>query len=227
MVILIFKSKTIIMSETEMQKIIDDLNSGELKKIVHSQELTKNVIFANVWDEKPHDESKLVDGYEYRSFYLIKKSTGEFIGLIYLMKDDLHWYLNKENRGKGYMTRVLGETVIPHLLNFRNRIKISIDFESCEFAKKSENLAIRCGFRKDKDGSYYFSKWFSNAFKLKITPSEELSNDRYYALDREVNVLLNRLKFMKSEMDMKKLDPGLTLKLNKAVKSIIELRSFL
>lgn len=215
------------MRETEMQKLIDDLNSGELKKIVHSQELTKNVIFANVWDEKPHDESKLVDGYEYRSFYLIKKSTGDFIGLIYLMENDLHWYLNMESRGNGCMTQVLKNTVIPHLLNYRNRIKISIDFESCEFAKKSENLAIRCGFRKDKDGSYYFSKRFSNASITKFIPAEELSNDRYFELNREVNVILNRLKFMKSEMDMKKLDPGLTLKLNKAVKSIIELKSFL
>lgn len=215
------------MRETEMQKLIDDLNSGELKKIVHSQELNKNVIFANVWDEKPHDESKLVDGYEYRSFYLIKKSTGEFIGLIYLMKDDLHWYLNKENRGNGCMTHVLKNTVIPHLLNYRKKIKISIDFESCEFAKKSEKLAIRCGFRKDKDGSYYFSKRFSSAFSRTFTASDELSEDDYERLQKEVNVLLNRFKFMKSEIDMKKLDPGLTLKLNKAVKSIIELRSFL
>lgn len=125
------------------------------------------------------------------------------------------------------MLNCLKGIIIPNLLTFRPKIKITIDFDKCVFAEKSKNLALNCGFRKHKDGYYYFSTRFSNAEITDYSQKELLSNERKDELSKETTELINRFKFMKSELEMKKNESTLNKKLDIAIRSITKYRSLL
>jgi len=57
---------------------------------------------------------------------------------------DIGWFLDKESRGKGYITES-AKTIISYLFNDQNALKVSA--RTSEDNEKSANIALRCGMK--------------------------------------------------------------------------------
>lgn len=101
----------------------------------------------------------------YRNF-LIKNGAGKYVGIVHDMGDnDLHWYITKVNRKKGYLTNALKNTILPFLAKERNYQKISISkFETGAYYNDCKNIALNLGFKyngKDEGGFEIFKKFLN------------------------------------------------------------------
>ena len=56
----------------------------------------------------------------------IKNKENQYVGIVLVMCNDLHWHLKKEHRGKGYLSVALNEIILPHLLTEREEQYITI-----------------------------------------------------------------------------------------------------
>ncbi|HTE27057.1 hypothetical protein [Flavitalea sp.] len=85
-------------------------------------------------------------------FYLIKNNGGTYVAAIYEMMEDLHWAVLPEHRRQGCLIKPLQESIIPHLLQDREIMTISINPEiGIEEAAASEKIATKIGFKKFKE----------------------------------------------------------------------------
>lgn len=211
------------MTDKELQKLIDYLNSDQNTKIIHKRSLTNNVEIANIWEEKPHDNSKFYGGKGFNTYYLIKNKDNKYGGVIYDMGDNLHWYLSEEWRGQGIMTKVLKNVVLPHQLSIKPKVEITIN-SSAEFEQKSINVAIQSGLKK-RDGKYRISRRFKNYVISYFFPTEKMKDERSHEIYHEIGILLKRIEFLESEAEMYKFDSEVKRSFNLSRKNLVKLKN--
>lgn len=77
-------------------------------------------------------------------FFFIKNELNQYVGAVFDMYSDLHWYIVPQSRKQGHLTKALKESILPYLFNEeRDRQRITI--EKAAIGKKnylnSKNVA--------------------------------------------------------------------------------------
>lgn len=141
------------MTDKSLNKLLDTLNKGLRKEHVFIRKLNETVDFVKVFNDNP----KMNDRISYYdiipdTFYCIKEND-QYVGIVYDMNSDLHWYMKKEHRGNGHLTKALKETILPFI--FRNRDEQRITISRYEIGeenfKASEKVALNSGFKFQKE----------------------------------------------------------------------------
>lgn len=192
------------MTNDDLKSFINDLNSNR-KKLMHLRPISKNVEFAKVWFPTP----KITDRFLYDNgpdkFYFIKNDDGKFIGVVYDMEYDLHWYISYRYRKKGLLVSALHQSILPHL--FRSKKQITITIDKSKIADKhlraSEKVAILVGFKKINDTEYLLLR---KNYKHKSSISEideQISHERMRDLQNQINYVARTLWTIQTEIEMK------------------------
>lgn len=192
------------MTSESLQLLLDRLNQNETSSfLMFSKSLSSSVDFAKIWIEKPKvtDNVSSYDGPDY--FYLIKNDQNIFVAVVFDMRRDLHWYVHSGYRGKGYLTKAMRATIIPHLFLSRSeqRITIKEDEIGLDNFKASEKVAYSLGFLKKEEGEYLLNA--NNISEQCILQKDRaLSENRINELKKYINFLSRSLWTVQTEIEM-------------------------
>lgn len=123
------------MTNEHIEKLIDALNKGLLKKYIFRVGLSPRVEYARVWTEDPQGKVSNEGSYE---FYFLKSETGKFFGAVLDMYNDLHVFLKKSFRGKGHLAMAMQNVILPHLHQKDGRTKQRVTFTDPEIGHYCE-----------------------------------------------------------------------------------------
>ncbi|PKL80298.1 MAG: hypothetical protein CVV25_04665 [Ignavibacteriae bacterium HGW-Ignavibacteriae-4] len=181
------------MTNIILKEYIDVLNSNEIVDSIYRRQISSNVEIAKDWRKKFSITDKIiVDKFSYKYFF-IKDENGRYIGIVMDMGFDLYWYVLKEFRNKGYMSKALKESIIPYFFNKENRSSLTISIDRIhlkkECYKSSKNMALNLGFKLIKGNRKYFELMKSdfNFDNNKLSEQNSMvSNKRLNELREEV-----------------------------------------
>jgi len=210
------------MNEREICKYIDRLNKGNYKESVFTRSISKNVELAKVWGAEPKRTDTVVGLFHSNRFFFIKNEMNEYVGAIYDMGYDLHWYVVPKNRKKGYLSKALEEVILPYIFDERDVQEITIVKGSIgrKNYESSLRVAKKLGFKES------LSK--SNTFELKrddldwervniFESYNPISEDRMQELKKRAFFAFKTLYKISDEMEMAYVD---NFELDELVKQI-------
>lgn len=192
------------MTEQGLHELLKNLNSNNNIYLIHSMPLTKNVVFAKVWLDRPSLSSRPSNKNGPDNFYFIKDEINTFIAVVFDMVYDLHWYVIPEKRKRGYLIRNMKETILPHIFSTRKEQHITIDKDKIGINNfvNSEKVASSLGFKKISDSEYLLS----NKDYPKLTSEnrhEGASYDEMDTLRTKVFYASQILWTVQTELEMK------------------------
>jgi RimJ/RimL family protein N-acetyltransferase len=192
------------MTNEFLESLLINLNTDndDSPEVLFQCRITDNVVFAKLWLKKPHHTDEIGHQSGAYNIYLIKNSEDNYVGVVLEMdKQDLHWFILESERGKGYLTSAMNNTILTHLSQSRSYQRISIDKNS-PFFKASENVALKLGFIKKDENSYEID--CTRYRKPLITNNSYLSLERekIESINKHINFLKNSLFFITSELEM-------------------------
>lgn len=136
------------MTDKSLDKLINTLNRGQRKEHVFIRKLTDTVDLVKVFKDNPF----IYDSINFNdlipdTFYCIKNNN-QYVGIVYDMCSDLHWFVKKEHRGNGYLTNALKQIILPFILQERDeqRITISLYGIGRQNFEASKKVAVNVGF---------------------------------------------------------------------------------
>lgn len=134
------------MTDQVIAQIVKAMNRPDKTIFIAEQPIATNVHYGLVWDDlnykRPGDISP-------KQFYFIGNGKGKYIGAVYDMIGDLHWYIEPRSRKKGYLGKALKEAILPHLSRSRRKQRITIekDMIGALNFEASLRVAKKSGFR--------------------------------------------------------------------------------
>lgn len=138
------------MKEVSIKLLIDELNSKSFEGVIYKHQLSNNVDFAQFWGAESPDLNP-------SNCFLIKHNE-IYVGAVIYMVNDLHWYVNNEYRGNGYLTIAAKNTILPYLFEDlekkEHRISINKDEIGDNNFVKSRSVALSIGFSQLNDVEY-------------------------------------------------------------------------
>jgi len=142
------------MTNDTIEKIIDALNYKQSNELIFMSDISNNVVLAKVWIHEPKGNIGNEGSY---TFYFIKDDNGIYIGAVLDMSSDLHIFIKKEYRKKGYLSRAMNQIILPHLFhNGRKHQKITYrDPFIGDYVKRNWGFEIIDSHTASKDLSYY------------------------------------------------------------------------
>ena len=179
------------MTASQLQLFVNKLNKGTYHKTIFKHQISKEVDFAKVWQSQNTIEVQPFN------FFFFKNDT-EYVGAVLLMCNDLHWFVTPKQRGKGYLTNALRNTILPYIFDEFGKSEQRITITESEIGKEnykhSSKVALNVGFKKLDDIN----------FVLKDTDVTTLYDgvDRVYsglnsveitAMKKELNTIAKRL----------------------------------
>ena len=198
------------MSEKQLNKILNDLNKNiaKIKKLMFIRPLSENIDYAIFWNEEARIQLKKSSCFIPNKCYLIKDDEKNYVGIVLDMSHDLHWYIKKEHRENGFLTKSLKGVILPHLLDIREEQQITISKRVIgeKIFAASEKVAISCGFnlfKVENDKHYYSLK----REELKEHPIIEgnntlMSEERMLELKRTFSFMAHKLKMIEAEIEL-------------------------
>lgn len=198
------------MSEKELNKILSSLNRNitKTKELMFLRPLSETVDYTKFWDKSPKTQLKKHSCDIPYKCYLIKDTEKNYVGIVLDMSHDLHWYIKKEHRGNGYLTKSLKEIILPHLLDIREeqQITISKDTIGLKMFSASEKVALSNGFKLtnvENDKHFYCLK----REELIVHPIIEgkntiMSEERMKELKRTFSFMAHKLKMIEAEIEL-------------------------
>lgn len=213
------------MTDKKLKEFIIKLNQNKADEDIFLQSLTDTVDYAIVWDYSTNQftkEKKLNTPYQ---FYFIKNETSSYVGTVYVMSADLHWFVLPKYRGKGFLTNSLKDTILPHLFqDNRDEQRITIDqgFIGDKNYKASLKVANSVGFIQtnvsEKVIEMKISKnHFRDAVKIKGKVTK-MSEERINIITERATQISRMLWKIETELEIKM---GLTNDIAE-IKEIIE-----
>lgn len=200
------------MKDETIHKIINQLNRGKFKGQIYTRKLDDTVEYARLWLEKvnPNDATcKYIDNLRPYRFYFIKTQDGLYAGAVLDMNSDLHWYIMPKQRGRGLLSQVLMNHILPHLFLSRDEQRITIDkgFLGTNGFMASEKIATRMGFVK------YGEKCEKHMYVLKEDAymrddyydgqNEKFTEERVNTLRQQMGYATYCLLVVQAELEMK------------------------
>jgi hypothetical protein len=203
-------------SEKELNRILNGLNKNiaKTKKLMFIRPLSESVDYAKFWDEEPQTQLKKYSCSIPNKCYLIKDGNKNYVGIVLDMSHDLHWYIKKEYRGKGYLSKTLKEIILPHLLDIREEQQITISKNTVgkKIFTASEKVALSNGFKLIKvenDKHFYCLKREELIEHPIIEGSNTLmSEERMIELKRTFSFMAHKLKMIEAEIELHTDDLG-------------------
>ncbi len=197
-------------SEKQLNKILNGLNKNiaKIKKLMFIRPLSESVDYTKFWDEEPLTQLKKYSCYLPYKCYLIKDAKKNYIGIVLDMSHDLHWYVKKEHRGKGYLTKSLKEIILPHLLDIREeqQITISKDEIGVQIFKASEKVALSNGFKliKVENDKHFYCLKREELIEHPIIEGNNtlMSEVRMLELKRTFSFMAHKLKMIEAEIEL-------------------------
>ena len=196
------------MTENHLLKIIENFNTQKFSEneVVFVKKLSESVDFALIWDELPNDNNE-ISNWTPDEYFLIKNGK-QFVGVVYDMTSDLHWYLKEEFRKKGLLSKNLNEIIIPYLFRNRNKQRITIDKTQIgeENYNNSLNVAQRAGFIKKNEKEFILenNESFFNKF-LEISNNEippKMDIERMYEIRKKLFYVSKYILLIQNELEM-------------------------
>lgn len=209
------------MSNKSIGAIIKKLNSKNYENIF-LQRLSENVEYGIVWHKVRQCSPHIGKYYsETRDrFYFFKNEYDTYVGAVLIMdaQDDLHAYVKKEYRRQGYLTNAMQEVILPHLLQNKEkqRITIDIDWLGEKNFWASKKSALKNGFKQETEKEYY-------CYKKDITFKPSFKVDTSKMTEERVHQLCNKME--KIAIEIRKIEDEFELTLGKA-DMLKELRVF-
>lgn len=99
--------------------LIESLNNGSASDYIFLSDLHPNVKSAKVWMNLPGLENSFDKG-KPSNFYFIRNDENKYIGAVYDMGWDLHWYIKPEHRNRKHLKNALMEVILPNILELRD-----------------------------------------------------------------------------------------------------------
>jgi len=203
------------MSEKDLKLLIDKLNKGKTNGLIYLRSLSESVDSAKVWLKAPKKSDSITSPDGPYSIYFIKNEEGVYVAAVLDMSNDLHWFVQRKYRKKGYLTGAMKQIILPHLFQDRDSQRITI--EESQIGQKnylsSKRVATGLGFVEGSDkGEFYIS---SDKVNKNVIWGEDrlFSEDRMEQLKREVNYLGKSLWIIQSEVEMNLGESDFTKKL--------------
>lgn len=138
------------MTDKYLNNLINTLNKKQRREHIFIRELTKNVDLAKIYTDTPKMTDNLGsnDLLPY-TFYCIKNENKQYISIVLDMNRDLHWFVKKEYRRNGYLTKALKNCILPFIFQ-QERDEQRITISKYEIGKEnfiaSQKVATRLWF---------------------------------------------------------------------------------
>lgn len=187
------------MTDKNLQEILDDVNKGESASI-HKRQLKKNVDIAKVWLEKAKNGVQ----FDPLSCFLIKNDDGLFVGIVYDMIYDLHWYILPDYRKKGILTKAMREIILPFLSQSREKQMISIDSSQLMDSNYEASLKVAqaLGFQLESGKKYVLDLERYSSEEWIEGENSDLSQDRIEFLKDRLESISYSLWKIQTEVEM-------------------------
>lgn len=193
------------MHEKTFRNYLVQLNKNKLKELAFLRPLSVDVFFAKIWKRKPtFKNSKKFLSHPYYSIYLIRKEQ-VYVGGVYVMDDDLHWYVLPAYRNKGILRNPLKTIIIPHLSIYKNRIVGSINKNGLaenDFIA-STKLAKAVGFEQvlKQEGTYYYQIKLDSDFPVISGINSRITEENFERIKQALNYHSLAILMLKTEME--------------------------
>ena len=193
------------MSIETIEKIIDRLNQKDFEG-VFLEILSKTVEHGIVW------QTNLSFGLEGKStfktrdeFYFIK-DFDKYIGAVLIMKQnggDLHWFVKKEYRKKGNLTKALAKYILPHLFIEKNEQRITIDEDLIGRTnfENSKKVALNVGFSQKSEDEFVITDENILRYETNSIRKKGMSYNRLEELQRKVISIEKELHKIQDEFE--------------------------
>ncbi|OEK06710.1 GNAT family N-acetyltransferase [Roseivirga misakiensis] len=209
------------MRNKEIKKYISWLNEKKNQDLIFTRQISSTVDEGIVWPNNPGDG--VVANFDRHHFFFIKNEKDIYVGAILDMGTDLHWYMLKEYRKKGYLTNALRVTILPYLFLEREEQRISISEGIGPVNhQNSKSVATKLGFRPmyETGSQFVLTKEEFIIDRLLIEEEDNLmSDERCELLKSRVNQAYRILLKVSDELTIRYLDDGNLSDLAKSVRS--------
>lgn len=180
------------MTEREIRRYIDQLNSGKAVETIFTRQISKTVDVAKVWSEQPKMNDDIIGNFDSYRFFFIKNELNEYVGAVLDMYQDLHWYVVPKSRKQGYLTIALKESILPYLF-YEERESQRITIEKRAIGERnylnSKSVALKIGFKAINEAETEFElkrKDFSWGNENLEEINSEISTERFEELRKRV-----------------------------------------
>jgi hypothetical protein len=192
------------MTTLEIENIINKLNNEDTSDTIFKRNIGNNVEFAIVWDSIPSPNDPLDNNFEGHKFFLIKNDNNRYVAAIYLLQEELLWYVLPSERKKGILTKALQESIISYLFDLNNDKPIRITIEKgLEHEVESLRVAELLNFKPgEKVGEYFLTMANVDWSKDKMKETDGfLEHERIMLLRKRYAYHIKSLIMISQEID--------------------------
>jgi|GEM_PF-2867901 hypothetical protein len=137
-------------------------------------------------------------------FFLIKNNS-YYVGAVNVLSNDLHWYILKEHRKKGYLTNALKEYILPYLFEIRKvevqKIMITNRNSEDDYIS-SLSVAKKIGFHSIGTDSFELRKGdFQYSFSKNTFSFDGLDEIECKKLTDELDAISIRLEQINTQVE--------------------------
>jgi len=175
-------------------------------------------------EKKPTPTDNVISNDAPSNFYFIKNSEGIYVAIIQDRNNDLHWFVLKNYRKQGYLTKALKETVLFHLFQDREEQRITIVENAIGKQNfiASERVALKLGFIKGEENTdeYFLKKEMYENENFIEGINTPISDERMKVLTKKINYLALSLWQIQNEIEMSYGEIDYSIDLKELVKMI-------
>jgi len=196
------------MKNTTLKGLIDKLNKKPVHENIFLRPISSNVKYAKVWLDKITPQDNIVSPGGPYEFYFITNDQGFYVATVLDMYSDLHWFVLPAFRKKGYLTKALTETILPHLFQKDSRETQRITIDNGFLGQKdfiaSEKVALKIGFKKteEQEKEYILSSEPFTNHNYIDGENTKLSEERIKILTKRINYIARSLWLVQNEVEM-------------------------
>jgi hypothetical protein len=200
------------MRRQEILSYLAKLNNGKAEDTIFKRAIGPYVELARVWSISRGRPSGYVG-----EFFFIKNHDGVYVGAVYDMQQDLHWFVLKRHRKQGHLTKALRTVILPYLFSSgreMQRITIAVDDIGEENYAASKAVAIALRFEATsrlQDEFILHASNFDHSNSELAGHVSGLSEHRVAELGRKVALIQEALTKIRDEVLMSYMeDDGLS-----------------
>lgn len=181
------------MTNENLEKCIDSMNEYKFMDNAFNKKISRNVIFSKYWEKLPSGQYSNESCYE---MYFISDKNNYVAIVLDMGMDDLHFFVKKEFRKKGYLCNAMN-TVILHHIHEKERTVQHLTFEN----ETTKNYCIRnMGFQSTGDLSAKLDlDKIIRKSELKII-SNKISENEFDLLKKNIGIAISYLNMCKDQL---------------------------
>ncbi len=220
------------MTDKYLNNLINTLNKKQRKEHIFIRKLTSSVDLVKVYTKTP----KMTKNNNYynlfpSTFYGIKDDKNKYVAIVFDMENDLHWFVKREYRGNGYLTKALRSCILPYIFfkKKRDEQRITIEIQDNDINKEifiaSQKVAVKLGFilQNEKNEKYEYILKREDTSEIISTKgyNNELSEEELKNITNKIGFYAAKLIRLKTDLEMRYgLDNEILLDFEELIKEI-------